>query len=133
MEDAPPFDEAVSQLRAFLEGQGWPTEVVWRSRDDIARATNGDIYVRRRAKGRALELARKHYERGRRQGVGVALEVRCQIEGAACASVFWTADPVVAESFMMPDRGLKLSVATTRRGARVVGALMFWLALSRFE
>ena len=132
MEDAPPFDQAVRQFRAFLQGQGWTTEIVWRSRDDIVRIANGDIYVRRRSKEQCLESARAHYERGRQQRVGVALEVGCTIDGAACATVFWTADRVEAEYAMIPDRGLKMSAAVVRKSARVVGHLMFWVARARF-
>src|SRR6185312_10256091 len=75
--------------------------------------------------------ARAHYEAGRQHGVGVALDVSCEVDGAACATVYWTTDSTEMEYRMIPDRGLKLGVATTRRPGLSVGVLRWWLTTRR--
>ena len=131
MEETPPFDSAIERLQRFLSEQGWPTRIVWRLESDVVRVPHADIVVRRRTSPDATRIARAHYEAGRSQGVGVALEVSCEVDGAACTSIFWTADPTEAEYRMMPERGLKLSVATPHRPGRSVSVLRWWLSTRR--
>jgi hypothetical protein len=128
MEDAPTFDAAVERLRRFLDDQGWPSTLVWRLQTDIVRGRHCDVVVRRRSEAAAVSSARAHYETGRRHGVGIALQVACDLEGVACATVYWTTDMTEAEYRMMPARGLKLGIVTPHRRGRAVGRLKWWLA-----
>jgi len=131
MEETPPFDSAVQQLQHFLAEQGWPTRLVWRTEPDIVHLPGRDVVVRRRDEREAASAARVHYNEGFRQGVGIALQVPCEVEGAACTTVYWTTDVVEAEYRMLPDDGLKLSVATDHPTGRYVGPLGWWLASQR--
>jgi len=131
MEETPTFDSAVEGLQRLLAGQGWPTHIVWRVEGDVVRDPSGEIVVRRRPRDDIAQSARAHYEAGRQQGVGVALDVLCEVDGAACATVYWTTDSTDAQYRMMPDRGLKLCVATPRRRGRAVGVLKWWLTTRR--
>ena len=122
------FDEAVQRLTRFLGDQGWPMDLAWRFETDIVPDSPGEVVVRRRSKVDSLLASRAHYEAGRRLGVGVALEVACDLEGVACATVYWTTDVKEAEYRMMPEHGLKLSVASPHRRGRSVGIVRWWLA-----
>src|SRR5262245_60003671 len=132
MEETPPFDVAVQRLQQFLSEQGWPTERVWRTEADVVHPPDGDIVVRRRRGREAAAVSRMHYDEGFQRGVGIALEVPCEVDGAACTTVYWTTDTVDAGYRMLPDCGLKLSVATAHPVGRSVGTLVWWLvSLSR--
>jgi len=128
MEEAPQFEVAVERLKRFLSDQGWPDTLVWRAETDIVRGRHCDVVVRRRREAEAVSSARARYEEGRRLGVGIALEVACDLEQVACATVYWTTDAKEAEYRMMPERGLKLSIATPHRRAISVGRFRWWLA-----
>jgi hypothetical protein len=129
MEEPPPFDVAVQRLQQFLSEQGWPTGLVWRKGADVVHPPDGDVVVRRRRERAAAAVARKHYDEGFRHGVGIALEVPCEVDGAACATVYWTTDAVEAGYRLLPDHGLKLWVATEHPAGRSVGTLGWWFAL----
>jgi hypothetical protein len=131
MEETPPFDSAVQQLQQFLAQQGWPTRLVWRTEADVVHLPDRDVVVRRRVEREAASAARVHYDEGFRRGVGIALQVRCEVDGAACTTVYWTTDVVEAEYRMSPDHGLKLSVATKHPTGSCVGPLAWWLASER--
>ena len=128
MEDAPTFEAAVERLKRFLNDQGWPSTLVWRFETDIVRGRQCDLVVRRRSEAEAVLSARADYQDGRRQGVGIALKVACDLEGAACATVYWTTDVKEAGYRMMPARGLKLGIVTPHRRGLAVGILRWWLA-----
>lgn len=131
MDETPAFDDAVDQLKRFLARQSWPGLILWASHDDVAFLPGARTVVRRRPLLAARESARAHYEAGRQQGLGVALDVFCALRGAACATVYWSTDAVEAMSRMMPARGLKLSVTLSRRPATSAGPVLWWLAKRR--
>jgi len=95
---------------------------------DAVRLPDGDIVVRRRPSFAAGEFARTYYEDGRQRDLGIALEVPCAVDGAACATIYWTTDATEAEYRLMPTHGLKLGVASPQRRARTVGSVKWWLA-----
>ena len=131
MEETPGFDEAIERLKRFLSEQGWPTAIVWRTDRDVARLLGAKIVVRRRSTSDRARRAREYYEEGRGNRVGVAIDVVCELDGAACATIEWTTDSRTAELHMIPDTGLKLCVATPRRQGTSVGPFRWWLAARR--
>jgi len=128
MEETPSFDAATERLQRFLSEQGWPIRLIWRIEDDIVLLPGSEFVVRRRVEPRAALAARAHYEVGIRQGVGIALEVPCEVDGAACTTVYWTTDGMEAQYRTLPEHGLKLSVATAHPAGRSVGTARWWLA-----
>ena len=102
MEEMPPFEIAIAQFKEFLRSQGWPSEISWRRSGEIFHCLDHRILVRRRASGPAADEARAHYEAGRRQGV-VEIRAYCQMAGAACATVYWTADSDEAARHLVPE------------------------------
>lgn len=128
MEETPTFDEAVQRLSRFLADQGWPTDLAWRFETDIVRGPRCGVLVRRRSEAKAALALRAHYEAGRHSGVGIALEVACDLGGVACATVYWTTDLLEAQYRRMPERGLKLGVVSQHRRGHSVGMLRWWWA-----
>jgi len=116
MEETPPFEVAVRRLQQFLAKQGWPTDLLWRTEADIVHPPDGDIVVRRRGEREAAAVARIRHDEGFRRGVGIALEVPCEVGGAACTTVYLTTDAVEAGYRMLADHGLKLEHGALRRG-----------------
>src|SRR6188768_1296104 len=126
MEETPPFEIAIARFKEFLRSHGWPSEISWRRDGEIFRCLDHRVLVRRRAPGRAADEARAHYEAGRRQGFGVEIRAYCQMVGAACATVYWTADSDEAARHLMPDQGLKFVAAVPRLEGRLASAFAFW-------
>jgi len=131
MEETPPFDSAVQRLQTFLSKQGWPTRLVWRMEGDIVHSLDRRIVVRRRREREAASVARSYYDEGFRRGVGIALAVLCEVDGAACTTIYWTTDTVEGEYRILPEHGLKLSVGTPHSVGRGVSTLTWWMAARR--
>jgi hypothetical protein len=114
LDQRPDFDDAVRQFRAFLQGQGWPTKIVWARAGDISRQSSGSVAVHRHDGDAAVE-ARGTYEKGCQVGLGVALEAVGTLGDAAVATVSYPSDERDAELLMYPSNGgLKMSAAIPR-------------------
>src|SRR5579872_5722964 len=114
LEQRPDFDEAVRRFQAFLEGQGWPTKIIWSRPGDISRRSTESIAVHRRNIDGQFE-ARSTYEQARRAGVGVSLEAVCTVGDTAVVTVAYPSDDREAELLMYPsDGGLKMCAAMPR-------------------
>jgi hypothetical protein len=114
LDQHPDFDEAVRKFRVFLEGQGWPTKIIWSRPGDISRRSTESIAVHRRDIDGQSE-ARTTYEQGRRAGLGVSLEAVCTLGDAAVVTVAYPVDDREAELLMYPsDGGLKMCTAILR-------------------
>lgn len=133
MEPTPPFEQAVEQFKTFLTGQGWSSLIVWRHPADVVRRIGKDMVVRRRGSRSASAWARRYYEKGHIQGLGIALIAECEIMGAACATMFWTPDFEEAQQRLLPNQGLKMSVALPRTSGESVSWLGWWFARKRLE
>lgn len=60
--------------------------------DDVGFPIGRSKVVRHRSPREATEWARRYYDLGYNQGLGVYLHAECEIGGAAYATIFWTAD-----------------------------------------
>lgn len=107
---APPFDQAVSRFKQFLESQGWPTEIVWARQNDVV--WQGESLTVRTCE--AID-AKVDYDLGQRAGLGVLLEARCTLGNLTSACVCYPQDEREAELLLYPSDGsLKLSVAVPK-------------------
>jgi hypothetical protein len=133
MELTPTYEQAIEAFEKFLEKEGWAQVIVWRRPDDVVRRWGKDMVVRRRSPREANTWARQYYDTGRAQGLGIALGAECEIDGAVCATIYWTADDQEAEHRMMPAQGLKMSAALPRSRGQSVSWLGWWLARKRMQ
>jgi hypothetical protein len=133
METTPPYEEAVTAFKKFLEKEGWSQTIVWRRPDDVVHRVEQNMVVRRRSSEKAAEWARRYYESGYSRGLGICLSAECEIDGAVYATIFWTADDQEAESRMMPAQGLKLSGRLPRTCGKSVSWLEWWFWKKRLE
>ena len=126
MEETPLSKSRSHGSRSSFVVRGGRSEIVWRREDEIFHCLDHQILVRRRVSAAAAAEARTNFEEGRGQGVGVELRAYCQLVGAACAVVYWTADSDEAARHLMPEQGLKLVVAVPRLEGRSASAFAFW-------
>jgi hypothetical protein len=133
MEPTPPYEEAIAAFKKFLEKEGWSETIVWRRSDDVVHRVDQNMVVRRRSAEQAAEWARRYYESGCARGLGICLSAECEIDGAVCATIFWTDDDQEAESRMMPAQGLKLSAALPRTCGTSVSWLEWWFWRKKLE
>ena len=133
MEQTPPYEQAIEAFKKFLAQEGWSPVIVWRRPDDVVRRVGKDMVVRRRSSREANAWARRYYESGYVQGLGIALDAECEIDGAVCATMFWTADGREAAYRMMPAQGLKMSAPLARARGQSVSWLGWWLARKRLQ
>jgi hypothetical protein len=113
------FDQAVSQFRAFLSAEGWPTTITWVEAADVARARQDRVFIARFRDNHEGQ-AEKEFEVAHRRRLGVCFDAVCTIGATTCAMVLSPAHALDAELQMYPaDGGLKLSVAIPRTEGRM--------------
>jgi len=81
-----PFDEARSEFVAFLQSQGWPTTLLWLSRDRITGFRNVH-WVFRPEELTSDEPSRIFYERVRRGASSIRLDGLTCVDGRTLAYV----------------------------------------------
>ena len=133
MDATPPYEQAIATFEKFLEEQGWSQSIIWRRPDDVVFRIDGAKVVRYQSLRKATDWARRYYDLGCNQGLAIALHAECEIDGASCATIFWTADDREAEYRMMPTQGLKMSVAAPRTKGKSVSWLEWWFWKKRLE
>ena len=133
MDPTPPYEEAIAAFKKFLEQQGWSQNIIWRRPDDVVFRIGRSKVVRHRSPREATEWARRYYDLGYNQGLGISLHAECDIGGATCATIFCTADDREAESRMMPTQGLKMSAATPRTSGKSASSLEWWFWKEQLE
>ena len=115
--ELPSFSEASSRFLDFLEGNGFPGEVLWLFREDVMVTDRGQLWIRLPIPEENLRLAQAAYDRGCAKGPGVKLEVFCVISSAvSCAFVSVPCDQRTAELDQI--QGLKMSVPERVRQAK---------------
>lgn len=124
MGDYPTFEQAVEQLRAFLESQGLPREIAWVRPRDVA-LIGRDLSIRLPCANAARERAGSDYLRGCRQRLGVLLGVLCRVDAQVCCFVYIPQDEDESSRHLMPD-GLKLTIPISVPEARAVVDRLEW-------
>jgi hypothetical protein len=104
----PGFEVALDQFRAFISEMGYSANsLVWIFREDVS-TNRRRVLIKVPLPHENERVARTRYEQGRALGIGVCLEVFCQLESALCCSTWFVKD--LEESTSKLCYGLKLSV-----------------------
>ncbi|MDD9941269.1 MAG: hypothetical protein OXU20_09550 [Myxococcales bacterium] len=123
--DPPPLPEALVRFSTFLESNGWPSRIEWVDASNVSLVRGVAFFGSTWAEH---EVERK-YEQAIARGLGIQLYGMWQAEGVSVCFLYAPTDRVDAEYRMMGG-GLKLSVATDPRPARLVGtARALWARL----
>jgi hypothetical protein len=112
-----PFAEAKREFVAFLGSQGWPTELLWLSRDRLAgrRRTH---WVFRPEELVSDEASRVHYEAARRTASSIRLDAKWRLGGRSL---------VFVEDYGGDRRMLNFGVATDAWPLRRVSSRARWV------
>jgi hypothetical protein len=115
-----PFADAVAQFRAFLATQGWPTELAWVTRSDLAAARHR-VWVFRPAILQGEATAAAFYEAARRAGPSsLRLDALGELEGRTIAYV---------EDYGGDGRHLDFGVRTAPPALEPVRSPGYWVLL----
>ncbi|WP_012646087.1 hypothetical protein [Geotalea daltonii] len=122
-QNLPAFEDAEAQFQEFLKTVEWPGELIWICADDVA--VSGDILiVHPNKEGR--EQAIRGYKRGIKKHLGILLNAICRDDFRTYCAVWNPSDQTEAEYALMPQ-GLKFSVPSERRQAKIItGQIKWW-------
>lgn len=117
-----PFEDAKREFTAFLEAQGWPTELLWLTRDRILgqRRTH---WVFRPEELVSDAASRAFYEAARRTSSSLRLDARWQHGSRSL---------VFVEDYGGPSRMLNFGVTTEQLPMRRVSSRLFWGCLRAY-
>ena len=122
------FAEASMRLSQFMQDQGLPSCRMWVDWGDVI-VKNGRLYVyRSRTKDRATS-AEARFQEAANRGVGVCLEAICIVKDTTCSFVYLPSNDDEADQHWIPASGVKLSVPTYPREARLVSNPIVWSLL----
>ena len=124
MDEVPPLDDGLKLLRRFVAEQEFSTELVWVFREDVTNCRR-TYWIRVPVPEVNFLLARRHYDFGRAQRLGVRLEILCRLEGRSACYV-WVARDREDASYAMQPSGLRLSVPCDPIDAIPVGSSLIW-------
>jgi hypothetical protein len=122
------FAESSTRLSQFLQDRGLPPRKMCVDWGDVI-VKNGRFYVyRSRTKDRAAS-AEARFQEAAKRGVGVCLEAICTVKDATCTFVYLPSNDDEADQHWIPASGVKLSVPTDPREARLVSNPIVWAFL----
>jgi hypothetical protein len=123
------FNEACQRFSRFLQENGYPEQILWVGPSDVVwHRRLPRVHVR--PTPTRWESARQRYATGLSGGFGVSLFAFSELDGTSIAAVILPTDDDAAQRSLIPPRGLKLSAATKKLGARRVANRMTWLIQS---
>jgi hypothetical protein len=125
------FDESLARFHRFLEGNGYPREIVWLTAYDVIVTSKPFINIRVPSHDHDNERhARELFELGTTERRGVLFDTVCDGGNITYCYAWVPLDSAEAERSLM-SRGLKLSVKTGpgRIRAEVVKNWLQWIIL----
>jgi hypothetical protein len=105
------FDDAQERFREFLAKNGYPTELIWVTPNDVLLTGRKLIYVKLPVPKCNLLRARELFELGMPRQLGVSFRAVCEFKGVTCCYVWVPADQSESQHAFMP-RDLKMSANT---------------------
>ena len=133
------FEETIRTFTAFLAENGMDTRILWVFREDVySRKTDlfkTAFWLKLPLPAENEELARRHFETGKKKGFGLGLTAFASCEDGLCCSFVIPADDEDAQYMLMGPQHLKYSyVSVDMPIAKVVRDKFFWnlLGILRF-
>ena len=125
------FDEAVANFSAFLQQNGYPSDVIWVAEQDVLVTPARLVYVRFPTPRESAAAARRSFEMGM-CGLGVRLSTICASQEASYCNAWAPMTRDQAARAMMRARAVKMFASTNNSEAIVVRSRSKWLFL-RFK
>ena len=117
-----PFDNAKRELVTFLQSQGWPTDLLWVTRDRLI-GYRGIHWVFRPAELSSDATSRAFYQATQQTASSIKLAAQWQLGDQALAYV---------EDVGSPRRKLYFALAADRPPIRPVNSRVAWFCLRVF-
>ena len=122
------FEECAERLRQFAVDQGLPSAQMWVDWGDVV-VDSGRFYVNRSHRQDRSQSAEERYRLAVEKDVGIAFEAICTVDHSTCCFVYLPSDQDEAVRLMMPQKGVKLSVAQSPPKAKLVTSPIAWWLL----
>ncbi len=124
------FEAALESFRAFAEENGYPCDLVWMRPEQLI-ARPGSLYVRPLPENAGLELAREAFQTAVTQNRGVVFHALFCSGAVTFCHAWLPRDDDQSARYLMPKKGLKMSVAAGehRPAVHIVHSRMHWLVL----
>ena len=120
---------AVTDFIAFAVEQGYPSTLLWTAPRDLM-VWRGRYFVRRRDFEESERQANAVFDHGLAQDLGVAVEAYCKTDRFTVCRVSVPDDGLDAKYRMIPESGVKMSVAVDPPAVVLVrNPLVWWLLL----
>jgi hypothetical protein len=116
--DYPPFADAVTLFRSFLDENGHRVPIRWFFPEDVL-LIDRECLIRQRLQAEVLEELATAYQSAVDRRLGVKFDAYCDAGEAVWCYIYYPADRHEAEQCMMPD-GLKLSIRLPLAQGRIV-------------
>ena len=127
------FNDWRERLGKFLSDQGLPSHEIWIDWGDII-VHKGQFYVKYCGGDGRISIAEARFLAASEKDVGISLEGVCTTNDATFCFAHLPANEDEAARMMIPQHGVKLSVPTHRRKAKLVtNRLTWWLLKFRGE
>jgi hypothetical protein len=123
------FGEWSGRLREFTQDHGWPASQRWVDWGDVI-FWRGSLFVRAARDEERSRSAEQRFCLAARNDVAVVLEAICTVNTSTCCFVYLPESPDTADRLMIPRQGVKLSVATKSREAKLVTSRVYWWFLT---
>jgi len=117
-----PFEDATREFTTFLRSQGWPTELLWLTRDRLV-GHRGTHWVFRPEELTSDAASRAFYEAARQTPSSLRLDARWQLGGRSL---------VFVEDFGGPSRMLNFGIIPDQPPVRPVSSRLIWACLRAY-
>ena len=131
-EDDPPLEleKAADKFGEFLSSNGYPSRLRWITADQIALGDEHHLFISTRGAEDALAEAKRRYELGFRNRLGIMLQAIGATPDESIVSVYIPVDAADAQ-YRRIFPCLKFSCLTTMNNATAVDDLSEWEELKR--
>ena len=122
------FEESVTQLRHFLQSNGYSGEVAWVTPRDVILTRKRLMYVKVPVPLDNARLVRELFELGTTGKRGILFETVCCTSNVTFCHAWVPTNDSERQRFLVPE-GLKMSAHTCKLAAREVSDGLQWFLL----
>jgi hypothetical protein len=125
------FDDVVADFTRSAVGQGYPSTLIWSS-PEFLMFWRRRFFVFKRDPEESRLRAKTIYDTAVARRVGVEIEGKCKTPTASICRVYMATDDLDAQYRMIPETGVKMTVAVDPLPVVLVRSRILWWILKRF-
>lgn len=123
----PSFETMINSLNNFLAEENCSKNLVWIFREDVI-CYKKTVFIKYPICYKNSELAKEYYNFGKKNGLGIQLEVFCLLKNCPCCFVWVPKNQLDADYSMLS--GVKMKIPITLLQAKTVTSNIFWKLLT---